>query len=109
MNSVELVEELDLTLKTAGWQGHLKPAMQKLREASERVLLAPGNIKTLGDKQKSTFTDDYIKGRISVLDWMLAWDERLVALATELEQANTPPQEDPEPVGNFYAPDNPSA
>ena len=105
---VEYLNKLANTLVSEGWQEILKPAVIKLRDNSRKILLKPGAQKELRDntgKVTMTFTDDFLKGQIDTLEWLLSWDQRVDDLARELT-AETEAPDNPEEngVGTPYAP-----
>lgn len=104
---VEYLNKLSNTLISDGWQEILKPAASKLRDNARKILLKPGAQKELRDNKGNTtmvFTDDFLKGQIDTLEWLLSWDQRVDDLARELT-AETEAPDNPEDngVGTPYA------
>lgn len=105
---VEYLNKLSNTLVSDGWQEILKPAVVKLRANAHRVLLKPGAQKELRNKEGSviqTFTDDFLKGQIDTLDWLLSWDQRVDDLARELTESEAADNPQTEGIGSPYVAD----
>jgi hypothetical protein len=108
MLTQEYVDKLTQLLGMEGWTQILSPAIERLRDNSVRLLLMPGVQKEIRNKQgvpSAMFTDDYLKGKIDTLNWLLTWNQRTANLAQELaemdEAINSPA---PEALGTPYAP-----
>lgn len=83
-------------LYSEGWGSVIKPHLLKLRDSAIVALIQPQ-----GERK---FTDDYTKGQINVLNWMIGWDARVEAFAQELAP---PPQDNPDEAngsGTIYSP-----
>lgn len=100
--SQQVMDKLEGCLASDGWREVLRPNLEALRSGAIAALCLPGTVKQTQDG-KITMTDDYLKGKIDTLNWMLAWDSRLQQLAAELEALQEQPPQDAA-VGTPYAP-----
>lgn len=82
-------------LQMPGWTEVMQPGLMRARD---QAILSLINGAT--DKK---FTDDYTKGQINALSWMIAWPQRIQAATSELVGAQVQPE--PEPVGTVLGPD----
>lgn len=92
----EAVDKLRGMFATTGWADVVAPGVERFRNHAVLTLINP----SVGEKKIS---DDFTRGQINVLSWMLGWPQRTEQLAAELlgEQAN--PVEPPA-VGTVLGP-----
>lgn len=95
MTPEETVGAIRSMLGTSGWSEVIKPALLKLRDQAILNLISPAS----PDKK---FSDDFVKGQINALSWIITWDQRVEQLASEL---TIPANPEPEPVGTVLGPD----
>lgn len=102
MSNQELVDRLGNTLTSDGWREVIRPNLEALRVGAIATLGVPGAVKQSQDG-KVVVTDEFLKGKLDCLNWMLAWDSRLTQLAAEIEALQHQPPQDAA-VGTPYAP-----
>ena len=95
MANLEVVNDIRGMLATNGWALRVKPYLLKLRDQAIMSLLAPSTSKQV--------PDDYTKGQVNALSWMIGWDARVEQFASEIDPEPVNPV--PEGVGTVLGPD----
>jgi hypothetical protein len=89
------ISKVRTMLATSGWAEVVKPGLLRLRDNALVTLIQPA--------RKDGPSDEYVKGQVNALSWMVGWDARVEQIAAEL--TGQPPAVEEEAVGTIYGPD----
>lgn len=84
------------TIQTPGWTEVIQPGLLRARDQAILGLIN-------GDSTTKKVSDDFTKGQINALSWMIGWPQRISAVAAELVGTQDNPE--PEAVGTVLGPD----